>query len=149
MCPNPSKKKCRGCRLASPAEDHQCTLKCASTGVLPHRGPLVQAAIPAALHSTTKKTSARARQEVKRSPGSSCRQLLRSVSAPPAPSHFRCRVHVLDRTSCANGPTPIRSTHAKVLQFLYTNFPSVHSSNLAVLSICTFSAIRKCFGVTS
>lgn len=32
VCPNPSKKVCRGCGLASPAEDHQCSPKCALCG---------------------------------------------------------------------------------------------------------------------
>ncbi|KAL1444093.1 hypothetical protein MTO96_045675 [Rhipicephalus appendiculatus] len=32
VCPNPSKKKCRGCGLASPANDHQCTPECTICG---------------------------------------------------------------------------------------------------------------------
>ncbi|KAH7972259.1 hypothetical protein HPB52_010055 [Rhipicephalus sanguineus] len=32
VCPNPSKKKCRGCGLASPASDHQCTPECTICG---------------------------------------------------------------------------------------------------------------------
>ncbi|KAH7955523.1 hypothetical protein HPB52_001197 [Rhipicephalus sanguineus] len=32
VCPNPSKEKCRGCGLASPASDNQCTPECTICG---------------------------------------------------------------------------------------------------------------------
>ncbi|KAL1427717.1 hypothetical protein MTO96_017153 [Rhipicephalus appendiculatus] len=32
VCPNPNKRVCRGCGLASPSDDHQCSPKCALCG---------------------------------------------------------------------------------------------------------------------
>ncbi|KAL1466258.1 hypothetical protein MTO96_026797 [Rhipicephalus appendiculatus] len=32
VCPNPNKRLCRGCGLASPSDDHQCSPKCALYG---------------------------------------------------------------------------------------------------------------------